>query len=54
MLSAAKHLQYLLENKPMQMLRIVYPERQSEIFHCAQNDGERVRDDSMGAFFRSL
>ncbi len=43
MLSAAKHLQYLLENKPMQILREVYPERQSEILRCAQNDSEGLR-----------
>jgi hypothetical protein len=43
------------------MLRVVYPERQSEILRCAQNDSERAQndseraqDDSMGGFFRSL
>ena len=54
MLSAAKHLQYLLENKPMQILRVVYPERQIEILRCAQNDSEWAQEDSIEAFFRSL
>jgi hypothetical protein len=37
MLSGAKHLQYLLENKQMRILRAVYPER-----------SERAQDDSPG------
>ena len=53
MLSAAKHLKYLLENKPMQILREVYPEGQNEVLRFAQNDSERAQDDSIGPFFRS-
>jgi hypothetical protein len=33
----AKHLEYLLENKPRQTLREVYPERESEILRFAQS-----------------
>ena len=43
MLSGAKHLQYLLGTKQMQILREVYPER-----------SERAQDDSPSDFFRSL
>jgi len=42
-----------LENTQSEILRVVYPERQSEILRCAQNDSERAQDDSIVGFFRS-
>jgi len=49
MLSEAKHLQYVFENKQLQIFRVVYRERSeeslylvilgtTEILRCAQND----------------
>ncbi|MGA2982422.1 MAG: hypothetical protein ABSG32_01335, partial [Terriglobia bacterium] len=43
-----------LENKLSEILRVVYPERRSEILRCAQNDSERAQDDRIVGFFRSL
>jgi hypothetical protein len=53
MLIAAKHLQYLLENKSIHILRVVYPERQSEILRCARNDSEGLRMTGSGRFSAS-
>ena len=47
-------ISHCLENTQNEILRVVYPERRSEILRCAQNDSERAQDDSIGAFFSSL
>ena len=39
-----------LENTQGEILRVVYPEWQSEILRCAQNDSERAQDDSLMRF----
>ena len=49
MLSGAKHLQYLLENEQMQILRAVYPEREKlQTLRFAQGDSEGLRMTSGG------
>ena len=42
-----RSLSHCLENTQSESLRVVYPERQSEILRCAQNDSERAQDDSI-------
>ena len=43
-------ISHCLENTQSAILRVVYPERQSEILRCALNESERAQDDSRGAF----
>ena len=47
-------ISHRLENAQSEILRVVYPKRQSEILRCAQNDSEWAQDDSIVGFSRSL
>jgi len=42
-IDSAKHLHFLIENKQLQILRGVYPERKLQILRFAQDDSEGLR-----------
>ena len=54
MLSAAKHLLLLIENRPRRSFAEFILSGQSEILRFAQNDSEGLRMTSARGFFSSL